>query len=118
MTGLGLLKQVYSLLGDEKRLANVGSDDVGLSALNQIYGELWHREHKTAFVPLGVLQQPIKLSWRALPALSYGTAMLLCVGDAEKTRHDRFLTLYRWASARAGGVCEDRRDTLWGRKKA
>ncbi len=117
MTGLGILKQAYSLLGDEVRMANADSDEAGLAAINQIYSELWHREHRTLFKPLSVLQQPVALSWRALPALTYGTAALLSVAKENRDAHDRFLALYHWAASHAGGVYENRRDTLWTKEK-
>ena len=105
-----ILKQAYSLLGDDKRLATVDGDEHGLATVNQIYSELWHREHRTRFQPLDVLQQPILLTCRFLPAMAYGTAMLLCVGDEEATRHDRLLALYRRAASHTGGLMSSRED--------
>lgn len=113
MTGLMILRQAYSLLGDEKRLATADADETGLATVNQIYSELWHREHRTRFEPLEALQQPLLLSCRFLPAMAYGTAMLLCVGDEQTVTHDRFLTLYQRAASRTGGIAEGRWDTLW-----
>lgn len=112
MTGLMILKQAYSLIGDDKRLATADGDEQGLAAVNQIYSELWHREHRTRFQPLDVLQQPLLLTCRFLPAMAYGTAMLLCVGDEQTTMHDRFLALYRRAASHTGGVFDAREDTL------
>ncbi len=112
MTGLMILRQAYSMLGDDKRLATADGDEQGLAAVNQIYSELWHREHRTRFEPLEVLQQPLLLTCRFLPAMAYGTAMLLCVGDAQTVRHDRFLLLYQRAASRTGGLAEGRWDSL------
>lgn len=112
MTGLMILKQAYSLIGDDKRLATADGDEQGLATVNQIYSELWHREHRTRFQTLEALQQPILLSWRFLPAMAYGTAMLLCVGDEDAAMHDRFLTLYRCAASHTGGFVQRREDTL------
>ena len=116
MTGLTILKQAYSMLGDEVHLAMVDGDERGLAAVNQIYSELWSREHRTPFQPLDALHQPMLLSWRFLPAMAYGTAMLLSVGDENKSVHDRFLTLYRRAASYSGGVYGKREDTLWQRE--
>ena len=112
MTGLMILRQAYSLLGDEKRLATADADEQGLAMVNQIYSELWHREHRIRFQPLEALQQPLLLTCRFLPAMAYGTAMLLCVGEEQTVTHDRFLTLYQRAASRTGGIAEGRWDTL------
>ncbi len=112
MTGLGILKQAYGLLGDEKRLATADGDEVGLAMVNQIYSELWHREHRTRFQPLAAPQQPLLLSCGFMPAMAYGTAMLLSVGG-EPTVYDRFRSLYRRAATQTGGVYAGRRDALW-----
>ena len=116
MTGMMILKQAYSLLRDDKRLAAIDSDEQGLAMVNQIYSEVWHREHRTRFQPLDVLQQPLLLSCRFLPAMAYGTAMLLCVGDEQAAMHDRFLTLYRRALSHTGGIFDGREDVLWAHK--
>ncbi len=118
MTGLGILKQAYALIGDEKRRATADSDATGLATVNQIYSELWHREHRTCFEPLTAPQQALKLSCGFLPAMAYGTAMLLCVGDGQAAMHDRFLTLYRRAATHTGGVYAGRRDVLWPKTEA
>jgi hypothetical protein len=107
-----ILKQAYSLIGADKRLATADGDELGLAAVNQIYSELWHREHRTRFQPLDVLQQPLLLTCRFLPAMAYGTAMLLCVGEESSTMHDRFLSLYRRAATHTGGLASGREDVL------
>ena len=112
MTGLMILRQAYSLLGDEKGLANVDADEQGLASVNQIYSELWHREHRTRFQPLEALQQPLLLTCRYLPAMAYGTAMLLCVAQEQSVAHDRLRTLYQRAASHTGGFVQGRRDSL------
>ena len=112
MTGRMILRQAYSLLGDDKSLAVADADEQGLAIVNQIYSELWYREHRTRFQPLEALQQPLLLTCRFLPAMAYGTAMLLCVGEEQTTAHDRFLTLYRRAASHTGGIAEGRWDTI------
>lgn len=113
MTGLMILKQAYGLLGDEKQLATADADDTGLAFVNQIYSELWHREHRTRFQPLEALQQPLLLSCRFMPAMAYGTAMLLCVGEEGSGPYNRFLTLYQRAASHTGGVYEERGNAQW-----
>ncbi len=111
MTGLDILKQAYSLLGDDKGVANADGDERGLAAVNQIYSELWHREHRTRFQPLEHLRRSLLLTCQFLPAMTYGTAMLLCV-DGEAVLHDRLLTLYRRAACRTGGAAIERRNVV------
>lgn len=118
MTGVMILKQAYGLLGDEKRAATVDADESGLAMVNQIYGELWHREHRTRFQPLDVLQQPLLLSYRFMPAMAYGTAMLLSVGGDAQDVYDRFLTLYQRAASHTGGIFGERGDALWQSREA
>lgn len=113
MTGLMILKQAISLMGDDSRFATVDGDEMGLAMVNQIYSEVWHREHRTRFQPLDVLQQPLLLTYRFLPAMTYGTAMLLCVGDEQEAMHNRFQTLYRRALSHTGGIFDGREDALW-----
>ena len=113
MTRVMILKQACGLLGDEKRAATADADDAGLAMVNQIYGELWSREHRTAFTPLDALQQPLLLPCRFMPALAYGTAMLLCADGEAQALHDRFLSLYHRAASHAGGSFAKREDVLW-----
>ena len=111
MTGLAVLKQAYQLLDDPKGAASAGEQD--LVAVNQIYSELWYREHTAPFQPLDSLQLPLLLSWRCLPAMAYGVAMLLCLNDEEKP-YTQFQALYERAAAHTGGPYGKRRDTLFG----
>lgn len=113
MTGLTLLRQAYGLLDDDKRAAEAESDEQGLIAVNQIYSELWSREHRTAFVPLSSLRQSMQLSFRCLPALTYGVAMLLCLNDEDKEPYSRYQALYQRAASHTGGVPDMRQDRLF-----
>ncbi len=113
MTGLSILRQAYSLLEQPERLAAEDGNESGLLVVNQIYSELWHREHKSQFEPLEHLRQKIELSWRFLPAMTYGTAMLLCLNSPQDLSYDRYLELYRRAASYTGGVVT-RRDILFG----
>ncbi len=110
MTGLSILKQAYSLLEKPENMATADGDECGLLAVNQIYSELWHREHRTAFQPLDTLYQPVVLSWRFLPAMAYGVAMLLCLNSGEN--YTRYQQLYRCAAQHTGGVFPRRADTM------
>ncbi len=111
MTGLEIVKQAYGLLGDKKRLAKAGGCERGLAAVNQVYSELWHREHRSRFQPLDTLRDTLLLTSHFLPAMAYGTAMLLSVdGDADV--HARFVTLYRRAACHTGGAVLERRNRL------
>lgn len=117
MTGAAILRQVYGLLEEKERQATSQGDEQGLMAINQIYSELWYREHRSAFVPLEHLRQSIHLSWRCLPAMAYGTAMLLCLND-ENRDYTRFQRLYERAASHTGGPYSIRRDVLFnGYKK-
>ena len=110
MTGLDILKQAYALLWQPENLATADGNEYGLMAVNQIYSELWHREHPAPFMPLSGLRQRVALSARFLPAMAYGTAMVLCLnGEADYTRYQR---LYERAAQRAGGCCLRRRYAL------
>ena len=108
MTGMSILRQVYSLLEQPERLADELGGEGGLLAVNQIYGELWHREHPEDFVPLENLGQRLALSGCCLPALTYGVAMLLCLNSETDTPYDRYLELYQRAATHTGG-CARRR---------
>ena len=113
MIGLSILKQAYHLLESADKAANADGDEMGLMAVNQIYSELWHREHKEPFRPLSVLRQRVELSWRFLPALAYGTAMLLCLNNEKSGSYIRLQTLYERAASHTGGLAEPRQQTLF-----
>ena len=111
LTGMSILQQAYSLMEQPERMTADDSGEEGLLVVNQIYSELWHREHRTMFVPLGHLKQRLELSWRFMPAMAYGAAMLLSLG--QEAAYDRYLELYRRAAAHAGGLAPCRMDTLF-----
>ena len=113
MTGQSVLRQVYGLLECPQRLSAEDGNEAALAALNQIYGDLWCREHTTEFEPLPHLWQEVEVSWRCLPALIYGTAALLCVREGEPA-YDRFLELYMRALSHTGGLPRRRMDTMVG----
>lgn len=113
MTGLAIVRQAYHLMEEPKKAATAGEQE--LVAVNQIYSELWCREHLSAFQPLDSLQRPLLLSWRCLPAMTYGTAMLLCLNNGEKP-YEKYRTLYERAAAHTGGPYARRRDRLFERK--
>ena len=112
MTGLSVLRQVYSLMDKPAYLIEEQGSESGLMALNQICNELWHREHTEDFVPLDHIRQQIDLSWRYLPAVTYGTAALLCLRDATQTSYDRFLDQYLRVLSGLGGMPRHRADVL------
>lgn len=112
MTGLSILRQAYSLMEQPQRLTAQDGNESGLLAVNQIYSELWQREHNGPFEPLAHLRQELQLSWRCLPAMAYGTAMLLCLNSGDERPYDRYLELYLRAAAHAGGVPRRRHDWL------
>jgi len=112
MTGLSILRQAYSLMEQPDRLTAQDGNESGLLAVNQIYGELWPREHTTPFEPLEHLRQELQLSWRCMPAMTYGTAALLCLNSGEERPYDRYLELYMRAAAHTGGAPRPRRD-VW-----
>lgn len=112
MTGMSILRQAYSLLEQPERLSDEEGGENGLLAVNQIYGELWHREHRTVFVPLGHIKQRLEFSWRMMPAMAYGVAMLLCLNSEEGVSYTRFQELYQRAAAHAGGLAPLRLDAL------
>ena len=112
MTGLSVLRQVYGLMEQPERLTAEDGNESALAALNQIYADLWAREHTDAFEPLPHLWQEVALSWRCLPALIYGTAALLCLCYDAAPSYDRFLELYMRALSHTGGVNQRRVDVL------
>ena len=112
MTGLSVLRNAYGLLEQPHRLAGTDGNESGLLAVNQIYSELWHREQEGEFRPLEHLRQPLKLSWRCLPAMTYGVATLLCLNGEDNRHYERCLDLYLRALTHTGGVLRTRTDTL------
>lgn len=114
MTGLSVLRQVYGLLEQPERLSAEDGNETALAAVNQIYADLWAREHTEAFEPLPHVWQEVALSWRCLPALIYGTAALLCVRSDVGRSYDRFLELYMRALSHTGGAPLRRVDVLKG----
>ena len=100
MTGLSVLRQVYSLMDRPEALATDDGNNSGLPLLNQIYGDLWRRERTDPFHPLAHTRQEVELSWRSLSALTYGTAALLCLAEGDEAAYDRFLERYTAALPR------------------
>ncbi|MBQ5840452.1 MAG: hypothetical protein IIW40_00695 [Clostridia bacterium] len=117
MTGLSILEQAYQLLEAPEKAANAEGDETGLLAVNQIYGELWPREHKERFQALTGLRQKVDMSWRFLPAMTYGTAMLLCLNDEEGGCYTRLQKLYERAACHAGGPCRPRMQTAFPKEE-
>lgn len=117
MTGLSILRQVYSLMDRPDALAADDGNIGGLPLLNQIYGDLWRRECTKPFVPLAHTRQEVELSWRCLSALTYGTAALLSLAEGNEAAYERFLERYTAALPRVQGVPYRRAD-LWPREGA
>lgn len=113
MTGLSVLRHVYGLMEQPGRLTAEEGNEGGMMAVNQIYGELWQREHAEVFVPLTHLRQEVKLPWRYLPALTYGTAALLCLNSEKAGQYDRYVDLYLRALPRLEGTPYRRADVLF-----
>lgn len=114
MTGMSVLRHVYSLMEQPGRLTTAEGAESGLLALNQIYSDLWQREHGEDFAPLEHLRQEVQLSWRCLPALTYGIAALLCLNGGEEKPYDRYLELYLRALPRTASQPYLRSDVLFG----
>ena len=112
MIGMSILRQAYSLLGRPERLTAEEGNESGLLAVNQIYSELWHREHQAEFQPLAHLLERVQLTYRFLPAMAYGTAALLCLGAEDQRPYDRYLELYLRSLTHTGGTTRHRVDTL------
>lgn len=113
MTGMSVLRHAYALLDQPHRLAGTDGNESGLMAVNEIYCDLWKREHSDDFQPLEHLRQPLQISGRCLPAMTYGVATLLNIGGDEKV-YDRCLDQYLRALSHIGGVPRKRMDTLMG----
>ena len=111
MTGLSVLRHAYALMEQPHRLAGNDGNESGLLAVNQIYCDLWHREHTGEFQPLEHLRQRLEISWRCLPAMTYGVATLLCLNGEKEQPYERFLDLYMQALTRTGGTPRKRVDT-------
>ena len=112
MTGLSLLRHVYAMMDQPHRLAGTDGNETGLLAVNEIYCELWKRERTDEFQPLEHLRQPLQLSWRCLPAMTYGVATLLCLSDSDDRYYDRYLDLYLRALTHTGSTPRRRVDTI------
>lgn len=112
MTGLGILRHAYALMEQPHRLAGTDGNETGLLAVNEIYCNLWHREHTGEFQPLEHLRQSLDLSWRCLPAMTYGVASLLCLCGDSQLPYERFLDLYLRALTHTGGTPWQRIDTV------
>ena len=112
MTGLSVLRQVYGLMEQPERLSAEDGNEAALAAVNQIYADLWAREHTEEFEPLPHLWQEVALSWRCLPALIYGTAALLCLRMDTAASYDRFLELYMRALSHTSAMPRRRLDVL------
>ncbi len=113
MTGLSVLRHAYGLMEQPGRLTAEDGNESGLMVVNQVYGDLWGREHAEAFVPLAHLRQEVNLPWRYLPALTYGTAALLCLNSDKTGQYDRYLDLYLRALPRMEGTPYRRSDILF-----
>ena len=112
MTGLSILRHAYGLLEQPHRLTAEDGNESGLLAVNEIYCDLWYREHTDEFRPLEHLRQELQLSARCLPAVTYGVATLLCLnGDSERP-YERCLDLYLRALTHTGSVVRTRTDTM------
>ena len=114
MTGLSVLRHAYALLEQPHRMAGTDVNENGLLAVNEIYCNLWYREHSDEFRPLEHLRQPLQLSWRCLPAMTYGVATLLCLNGDAKMPYERLLDLYLRALTHTGGASRQRVDTTVG----
>ncbi len=112
MTGMSILRQVYSLMDQPMGTKGLDGDESGLLALNQICGELWHREHTEEYTPMLNLLEQVDLSWRLLPAITYGVAALLCLSGGADKPYDRFLELYTRALTRYSTLPTKRQD-VW-----
>ena len=114
MTVSRILRQVYHLMGDPGRYTATDGNESGLLALNQICGELWKREHSESFVLLDSPWQQVELPAAYLPAITYGTAALLCLNSGDERPYDRYLELYLRAIPRPTGKPYRRTDCLQG----
>ena len=111
MTGLSVLRHAYALMDQPHRLAANDGNESGLLAVNEIYCNLWYREHAEEFQPLEHLRQKLEISWRCLPAMAYGVATLLCLNGGDAHLYERLLDLYTRALTHTGGVPHKRMDT-------
>ena len=112
MTGLSVLRHAYALLEQPHRLTVMEENESGLSVVNQIYCDLWYREHTGEFEPLDHLRRPLDISSRCLPAMTYGVATLLCLNGEDRCPYERFLDLYLRALTHIGGELRTRVDAL------
>lgn len=112
MTGMSILRQVYGMMDQPMGTKGLLGDESGLLALNQICSEVWYREHTEPYTPLLNLMETVDLSWRLLPAITYGVAALLCLSGGEEKPYDRFLELYTRALTRYSTLPTKRQD-VW-----
>ena len=111
MTGLSVLRHAYALMEQPHRLTANDGNESGLMLVNEIYANLWYREHGEDFQPLEHLRQELNLSPRCLPAMTYGVATLLCLNSGDEHPYERYLDLYTQALTHAGGLLRRRVDT-------
>ena len=112
MTGLSVLRHAYALMEQPHRLTAMEDNESGLLVVNQIYCDLWHREHMGEFEPLEHLRRPLEISSRCLPAMTYGVATLLCLNSGDERPYERYLDLYLRALTHAVGGVRTRTDTM------
>lgn len=86
----------------------------GLTAVNQIYAELWYQEQgETAFVPLASPDQAVRLSDRVRQTvMPYGVAMLLAQSEGDGDEQRLFASLYNAKRTAVAGPPDRRLDVL------
>ncbi len=80
----------------------------GLSAVNQIYCDLWYTGNTKPFFALTTLQDPVLLPTRQLQdVMPFGVAMLLAMSEGDGDNQQLYATLYN--RKRMGAVGRRRR---------
>ncbi len=87
----------------------------GLSAVNQIYCDLWYTGKSEPFFPLTSLREPLLLSSRQVQdVMPFGVAMLLAMSEGDGDNQQLYATLYN-RKRMAGTDRRRRQDVLFRR---
>lgn len=98
MTGNDIVKRALTRLGYTsvngnealtRRVLNSATDTV-----NDIYADLWDKEHTEDFEPLNRLNDEIKLSNKALAVMVYGVAAFIAQSENDGDQNQLWIAMY------------------------
>lgn len=65
-----------------------------LDILNDVYADLWEKEHDTDFVPISRLDDEINLSEKATVIMAYGVAAFIAQSENDGDQQQLWITTY------------------------